>query len=375
MCELWRALVDADTLEVTDAGVGLTRPVSELSSPESVRDVVHYRLSRLAPATSAMLEVAAVAGPEFELKLLGDDPNVALGGSTKQSKRESSMPRRETGTSHRFTHELVRRALYDRLTSVRRAQLHLQVGETLERLHGANVELVLAELAHHFTLASGIDGVERAIDYNVRAAEAAARLFAYDEVAERLSIALELGITDKGRRAGVELELGNALHQTGKLADAETMLARAVDDSLGADAEDLRAHASILHHHVRMRTDRQAAQSAVRSVAQEAIDIFSRSGNHGGLAQAWRLLSHAAILECQWGEANEALDIALEHAKNTADRRRVPEGRQLASQRSLLRPDAARSRGSSATRNWLRFAPATHISTRPRRATGRRCSP
>ena len=35
--------------------------------------------------------------------------------------------------AYRFTHELVRRALYDRLTGVRRAELHLRVGEALEQ--------------------------------------------------------------------------------------------------------------------------------------------------------------------------------------------------------------------------------------------------
>ena len=35
--------------------------------------------------------------------------------------------------AYRFAHELVRRALYDRLTGVRRAELHLRVGEALER--------------------------------------------------------------------------------------------------------------------------------------------------------------------------------------------------------------------------------------------------
>ena len=33
------------------------------------------------------------------------------------------------GLAYRFTHELVRRALYDRLTALRRAELHLRVGE------------------------------------------------------------------------------------------------------------------------------------------------------------------------------------------------------------------------------------------------------
>src|SRR5262249_139056 len=73
LCELWRALNDTDGVAVLGSEVRLTRPVAELSSPESVRDVVRYRVSRLARPTVAMLEVAAVAGAEFELSVIDGD--------------------------------------------------------------------------------------------------------------------------------------------------------------------------------------------------------------------------------------------------------------------------------------------------------------
>ena len=47
------------------------------------------------------------------------------------------------------------------------------VGEALERTHGADPTTALTELAHHFTLAAPLAGVERGVDYNLRAAEAA----------------------------------------------------------------------------------------------------------------------------------------------------------------------------------------------------------
>ena len=44
----------------------------------------------------------------------------------------------EPAPACRFTHELVRRAVYDRITALRRAELHLRVGEALERVHAAD---------------------------------------------------------------------------------------------------------------------------------------------------------------------------------------------------------------------------------------------
>jgi predicted ATPase len=59
VCELWRELVDTGALTV-----------AELPTPQSVREVLGQRLLRLGPTTAQLLELAAVAGREFELDLL-----------------------------------------------------------------------------------------------------------------------------------------------------------------------------------------------------------------------------------------------------------------------------------------------------------------
>ena len=73
------------------------------------------------------------------------------------------------GWSYRFTHELVRRALYDRLSGLRRAELHLRVGEALEAAEGRSGR-TLADLAHHFSAAAPFGGTGRAAEYNLLAA-------------------------------------------------------------------------------------------------------------------------------------------------------------------------------------------------------------
>src|SRR4051794_619124 len=82
VCELWRALVETAAVEVTDGAVRLRRAVSDLGTPESVREVVSERVARLAPETAQLLELAAVAGREFGLDVVrraaGDaDPDLA----------------------------------------------------------------------------------------------------------------------------------------------------------------------------------------------------------------------------------------------------------------------------------------------------------
>src|SRR5439155_21792 len=108
-----------------------------------------------------------------------------------------------------FTHELVRRALYDRLSGARRAELHLRVGEALERAEPSGGR-ALADLAHHFAAAAPLDGARRGVDYNVLAARAATGALAFEEAVARLRTALELRIEPASRRAEVLLELGTA---------------------------------------------------------------------------------------------------------------------------------------------------------------------
>jgi len=320
VCELWRSLLDAGTIEISEDRVTLARTVAELTSPESVRDVVRYRLSRLTASTTTMLEIAAVAGTEFELSLLGDERSLV---TAAEEAIESGMiePVSEPGVAHRFSHELVRRALYERLSSVRRAELHLRVGEALERKHAEGLDRVVHDLAHHFALAASLGVVDRAVEYNVRAAEAAIRSLAFGDATKRFSAALDLGVADDRRRARIQLDLGTALIHAGRVEEAETKLAAAIRDALRAEDDGLRSHAAIIRSHARLRIDAAAGSDETRAVAREAIETFTRLGDRGGLGQAWRLVGRANAREGKWGAATEALELALEHARNAEERR------------------------------------------------------
>jgi DNA-binding CsgD family transcriptional regulator len=223
VCEFWRALVETEGVEVVDGTIRLTRPLAELGTPESVREVVSQRLSRLAPGTSDLLELAATAGPEFELDVvrpaarLEERELLAAIDQAIRSGMIEELPSRRL--AYRFTHELVRRALYDRLTGIRRAELHLRVGEALEGAEGHSGR-ALADLAHHFAATAPLGGARRGVEYNVLAARAATAALAFDEAAARLRTALELEIADPRERAQIHLELGTASHRAGRAVDA-----------------------------------------------------------------------------------------------------------------------------------------------------------
>ncbi len=141
-----------------------------------------------------------------------------------------------TEPTYRFTHELVRRALYDRLSALRRAELHLRVGTALEDALPVTPGRSLADVAHHLAAAGSMGDTERAIDYNLRAARAAMATLAFEEAADHFRTALGLGVKSPSERAEIQLELGTACHAAGSWAGAIEALTAAAE--VGRDAGD-----------------------------------------------------------------------------------------------------------------------------------------
>jgi len=230
VCELWRALLETGALALSEGALRLTRSIEEIATPESVREVVSQRVSRLDDETRDLLDLAAVAGTEFELEVLRTArPDLERPDALDAAVRSGVVDEVPGPTlAYRFTHELVRRAVYDRLSAHRRAELHLLVGNAIEATDAGSGRL-LADLAHHFAAAAPLGDRERAIDYNLRAAEAASAALAFEEAGARLCTALEIGIEDSRVRAEAELELGTAYLRAGASTDALTAFRTAAD--------------------------------------------------------------------------------------------------------------------------------------------------
>lgn len=248
VCELWRSLIETGVLELIDGEVRLARPLSELGTPESVREVVSERLARLAPTTTGLLELAATAGAQFEIDLvrrasgLSEGELVSALDEALRSGIVEELPRLQT--AYRFAHELVRRAVYDRLSGVRRAELHLRVGEAIEATTLRSGR-TLPDLAYHFAAAAPLGDVERAIRYSVLAAAAATDALAFDEGVALFRAALELGIDDARERTEVLLELGFAAHRAGRAFEALDAYRSAVKIARDLDDAELLARAAI----------------------------------------------------------------------------------------------------------------------------------
>ena len=212
--EVLRHLLECGAVE----GGHLTRSVSELGVPESVREVIGRRLDRLGGEAVEVLETAAVVGPEFELAVLeraGPSREAVLDALERAA--DANLIR-DGAASWSFTHALIREALHGGLSVLRRARLHARVAEALAEL-GADP----GRLAHHGLEAAGLIGAERAAGWAAAAGDGALTALAYEEAAEHYRDALQ--ILDVGP-AGVAPARGDAV------ARLRSELALALADAL-----------------------------------------------------------------------------------------------------------------------------------------------
>ena len=207
--------------------------VLEGGLPEGVRAVVAERLSRLSSDCRRILEIAAVVGRDFELRVL--QPASGLDAEQLLMLLEEAEAARLVGavpgelSRWRFAHALVREVLYEGLLAARRVRLHGLVGEALEAIYAADPVPHLAELAHH--LAEAAPGSEkmaaRAVQLATLAGLRSLELLAWEDAAElfeRALAALELAERPGSQQQRCELLLavGEARMATSDVPAART---------------------------------------------------------------------------------------------------------------------------------------------------------
>lgn len=321
--ELWRELIDSAAVDVGAHGARLTRPATELGVPTTVRDVVNQRLARLAGETRDVLELAALMGADFELDTVRRASVVhesALIGAIEEAVRSGLLVEEPgRGLAYRFAHELVRRAVDDRLSAARRAEIHLRVAEALEQgWSGGDSRAVLAALAHHYAAGAAVGGAERAVAYNLLAAESAVAALAFGEAEDRFRTALELGVRDPHERARVMLQLGDACHRAGRADAALDAFARTAELARSLGDGELLARAAIGLEEACWRPAIHDAgavellEEAAAALPQDDSELRARA--LGGLARALELRGES-------GRAALERDASIAMSRRRGDRR------------------------------------------------------
>ncbi len=221
------------------------RPGDEIALPDSVRQVIGVRVGRLGTPATKALSAAAVIGREFDLDL-----TAAVAGLDEDALMEllehacaANLVREVSDSPGRYTfnHALVQHTIYLDLGATRRARLHREVADELERRVEASTGDRAAELARHYLLASRPAEAEKALTYARLAGEAALEALAPQEALRWFAQGLELAgeRTEPTEHVDLLIGLGTAQRQVGDPAFRQTLLEGARLAQESDDAERL----------------------------------------------------------------------------------------------------------------------------------------
>lgn len=219
--------------------------------PGGVRDVVRQRLAQLPDDAGEILAAAAVLGRSFDLDVV-----VAAAGVTANAVDDSveaalrcGLLEEETPSRYRFTHALVRDAIYRSLPAPARARAHARAAQALERQRIGHLEPHTAQLAEHYRLAGAVHA-RSAWTFANRAARRAAERSAHDEALRLFRMAAELQAQDPmataEEREAVLTGLGRAQHWMARPVEAWVSLADAARSALARGDAVAAAHALLV---------------------------------------------------------------------------------------------------------------------------------
>jgi DNA-binding SARP family transcriptional activator len=304
--------------------------------PSSIQAVLAARIDRLEPGERALLEHASVQGRSFyvgavEALLPGSAGAGTASHLVSLVQKQLIRPERSQFAGEdafRFSHVLIRDAAYRGLPRRRRAELHEGVARWLEARPGTQDETVGYHLGEAYRQLAELGRVgerERAL-----AAAAAERLAAAADAAllrgdpsaaarllERAESLLE---ADDVARGELLAELGAALFEAGRMADATRVLDEAI-----ARAPDprLRARAQVERERVRLETETSVGTQQARRVADAVFPVLEREADDHGLCRAWLLRGQVAWDEGRVASADEAWCEAAESARRAGWQREL----------------------------------------------------
>lgn len=192
--------------------------------PDELRETVRWRLSRLSEDARYVMDVASVLGRDFDLTVLetiiGLDTEHLL-ELLEEGIALGFIDERPSGDlRYRFSHAVVRDALYRQLGGARRSLLHRRAGDALEEVHGGALRSHLAVLAHHYSQAPGASGRAKALHYLRQAGEQALDQLAYEDAVRHFTAGRKRA-ADPAARCDLLLALAEAQLKAGDPAGAQ----------------------------------------------------------------------------------------------------------------------------------------------------------
>ena len=191
--EICSALLEDDSVLITEEDAVLARPLEEIALPDTVQAVIRSRLDKLEPDHQEVLRLASVIGREFSKRILDavhsekSELDQSLSGLISQDliQQLRVIPEIE----YMFKHVLTQVVVYDTLLLRHRRQLHVLVGQAMESLYSDRLSQFYEALAHHFDAGGNWNN---AVNYGVLAGKKAMQHHAIDAALSHFDRANEI---------------------------------------------------------------------------------------------------------------------------------------------------------------------------------------
>jgi tetratricopeptide (TPR) repeat protein len=206
--------------------------------PSTIEGVILTRVDRLRPEVKDILQVASVVGRKFDrdvvAALIGDDIDVdgplselvekeLLTPTVTRSTASARVRRLRSSQVFTFKHALIQEAVYGSLLKKERREVHAACAGLIEREFADRFEDSYGMLAYHYLRA---EMLEKAEEFTFKAGELAARTAASHDALDHFREAYRLyhlirgGDADTEKRCALEMNLAQALFNTGNLSES-----------------------------------------------------------------------------------------------------------------------------------------------------------
>jgi predicted ATPase/class 3 adenylate cyclase/DNA-binding winged helix-turn-helix (wHTH) protein len=341
--ELLGELIDDGLLRPEENRWVAAEQLVDLPVPPTIHALLAARLERLPDDERALLARASVEGAVFHSGAVDALAPAALAPGVDRSltslvRRDVIRPDRSSfpeQDAFRFRHALIRDAAYRSVAKETRAQLHVRFADWVEQTAGSRLgafeEIVgyHLERAHQLWADLGLAGAEEPA-VAARAAEhlesAGRRALARGDRAGAVNL-LERAAglhVDGERLAGLLPDLGAALIEAGRLADAERVLAEGAAAAADAGDEGASAHVLVEGQFLGLQRGALGGTAEATEVVAQVTPVFSEKGDEYGLCRALRLSAWVHWIQAQTEAAAGDWEHAAEHARRAgAEHERV----------------------------------------------------
>ncbi len=281
----------------------------ELMIPQTVKDVIAQRVSRLSEPERKLLQLASVIGHDFEFALLArawEGNGERLAALECLTKAHLLVERRGR---YEFSHDKIREVVYEEISLPLRQLLHQRVLYGFEQLYGGQLENWAGLLAYHAYQAGEWN---KALEYALQALKKAVQEYRHQDGLKLADLGLEATLKLETAGAGSIYVIASRFELLAQRADIYSLAGRRREqeqdlaqlEELAERLQDRQKQAMVLEKKsgLYLETGRYAG---AKELARKALSLYKEIENRRGEGVT---LHNIGLVYAHLGQHAEAMD-------------------------------------------------------------------